>query len=207
MKLKQGLHAFRSFFKIDLCSAISMEISCRDLFNDMAEHTAILKKFQNTYHPRFSFIPKTGISFPKMGAFLLWNTLDLKWVIHIQYWFVTQTQQKPYNGRASPPRNLSLDWSYSETNQNIWKTYIYVPLLYRSISVDTANTKLTDWRITDTVLRTNNSFLWRPACILSMHSNKLQTNTSTRQNLSRPLFTYASPLLLMNTSYFGWLYP
>jgi len=26
------------FFKIDLCSATSMESSCRDLSNDMAEH-------------------------------------------------------------------------------------------------------------------------------------------------------------------------
>ena len=50
-----------------------MEISHRDLFNDMAEHMAILKNVQNTYLLRFSFIPKTDKAFLKMGIlFLLW---------------------------------------------------------------------------------------------------------------------------------------
>jgi len=45
-----------------------MEISRRDLLNDMAEHRAILKYAQNTYYPRFSFTPKTGIELPKTGV-------------------------------------------------------------------------------------------------------------------------------------------
>ena len=48
-----------------------MESYRRDLLNlnDMAELRPILKTNQNTYQPRFSFIPKTGIAFPK-SAFL-----------------------------------------------------------------------------------------------------------------------------------------
>jgi len=72
MKLKQGQYVFWSFFKIDLCSATSMESSRQDLLNDMAEQRSILKTNQNTYYPRFSFTPKTCVSFPKTGvSFLL----------------------------------------------------------------------------------------------------------------------------------------
>jgi len=42
-----------------------MESSRRDLFSDMDEHRATSKNVQNTDHRRFSFIPKTGISFSK----------------------------------------------------------------------------------------------------------------------------------------------
>jgi len=38
-------------------SATSMESSRRDLSNDVAEHRHTLKNNQNTYYPRFSFIP------------------------------------------------------------------------------------------------------------------------------------------------------
>ena len=44
-----------------------MESSRQDLFNDMAEHSPILKNNQNTCQPRFGFIPKTGIAFPETG--------------------------------------------------------------------------------------------------------------------------------------------
>jgi len=44
-----------------------MESSCRDLFNDMADLSPILKNNQNTYHPRFGFTPKTGTALPKTG--------------------------------------------------------------------------------------------------------------------------------------------
>jgi len=44
-----------------------MESSRRDLLNDMAEHTPILKNNHNTYHSRFGFISKTGKAFPKTG--------------------------------------------------------------------------------------------------------------------------------------------
>ena len=52
------------FFNIELCSATSIESSRRALFNDMPELRPILKNNQITHHPRFSFTPKTGISFP-----------------------------------------------------------------------------------------------------------------------------------------------
>ena len=55
-------------FEIDLCSATSMESSRRDLFNDMTEHGYTVKNNQNTYHPSFSFTPKTGIAHPKTGV-------------------------------------------------------------------------------------------------------------------------------------------
>jgi len=44
-----------------------MESSRRDHLDDMAEHRPILKNNQNTYCPRFTFIPKAGIVFPKTG--------------------------------------------------------------------------------------------------------------------------------------------
>jgi len=59
---------FWSFFKIGLCSATSMESFRRDPLNDGAEHRPILKNYQNTYYPRFSFLPKTGEAFLKTGA-------------------------------------------------------------------------------------------------------------------------------------------
>ena len=67
MKPKRGWYVFRLFFKISPRSSTSMEISRRDLFNDMAEHRQILKNNQNTYHPRFSFTLKSSVAFPEMG--------------------------------------------------------------------------------------------------------------------------------------------
>jgi len=37
-----------------------MERSCRDLFNDMAEHRSILENYRMQSKPRFIFTPKTG---------------------------------------------------------------------------------------------------------------------------------------------------
>jgi len=48
-----------------------MESSRGDLLNDMAEHRSILKNVQNTYYPRFSFIPKTDKAFIKVGVLFL----------------------------------------------------------------------------------------------------------------------------------------
>jgi len=44
-----------------------MKCSRRYLLNDMAKQMPILKNNQNTYHPRFGFTPKIGITFPKTG--------------------------------------------------------------------------------------------------------------------------------------------
>ena len=50
------------FFKVYLRpAALSFKRSRRDLSIDVAEHRSVLKKYQNTFYPRFSFIPKTGI--------------------------------------------------------------------------------------------------------------------------------------------------
>ena len=39
----------------------------------MAEHRSVLKNYENTYYPRFSFTPDTGIAFLETGVlFLLW---------------------------------------------------------------------------------------------------------------------------------------
>jgi len=46
------------FFKIGLCSAISFKRSLRELPIGVAEHRSVLKNFQNTYYPRFSFIAR-----------------------------------------------------------------------------------------------------------------------------------------------------
>jgi len=48
-----------------------MESSHRDLFDDIAEHRAIVKNVQNTYYPRFSSIPKTRIVFPEVSVSIL----------------------------------------------------------------------------------------------------------------------------------------
>jgi len=50
------------------CSATLMEISRRDLLNDMAEYRPNLNNKQNTYYPRFTFSPKTGKELPKTGV-------------------------------------------------------------------------------------------------------------------------------------------
>jgi len=59
------------FFKLGLCSAISFERSRRELSIDVAEHRSVLENDQNTLYLRFSFIPRTGLAFPKTGI-LLW---------------------------------------------------------------------------------------------------------------------------------------
>jgi len=55
---KTGVERILIFvLKIDLCLATSMEISCRDFLNHMAEHRSI---FSNTYHSRFIFTSEKG---------------------------------------------------------------------------------------------------------------------------------------------------
>ena len=50
-----------------------MESSRRELYNDMAEHTSILKNDKKKYYPRFNVTPKTSTELPKAGvSFLLW---------------------------------------------------------------------------------------------------------------------------------------
>ena len=68
VKLKRGWHVVWLFFKKGLCSAISFKRSRRELPIDVDEHGSILKNHQNTYYPRFSVTPKTGIAFPKTGV-------------------------------------------------------------------------------------------------------------------------------------------
>ena len=73
-------------FMVDLYSVISMESSCPDLLNDVAEHRYILKNNQDRFYPRFSFTPKTGIASPKTVVLflpcirtpmLIWGRLEL----------------------------------------------------------------------------------------------------------------------------------
>jgi len=53
-----------------------------DLLNHVAEHRSTLKNNQNTYEPRFSFTPKTGIAFPKTGvSFLLCSIVFFPYII------------------------------------------------------------------------------------------------------------------------------
>jgi len=71
VKLKRGLYVFWLFFKIDLCSATSMESSPRDLSNDVAERGSILNNNQNTHYsliflgrPMLSYINRKFSSRP-----------------------------------------------------------------------------------------------------------------------------------------------
>jgi len=59
------------FFKTGLRSAVSVKRSRRELSIDVAEHKSVSKNGQNKYYPRFSFMPKTGIAFRKMGVLFL----------------------------------------------------------------------------------------------------------------------------------------
>jgi len=71
VKPKQWWYVFWYFFKIGLCSALSFKRSPRELSIYVAEHRSMLKKYQNTRCPRFSFIPKTGEVFSKTGVLFL----------------------------------------------------------------------------------------------------------------------------------------
>jgi len=64
-----------------MCLVISFKSFQRELSIDMAEHTSTLKIFQNTYYPRFSFIPKTEFAFPKKGGCFYCVHYRLAWAI------------------------------------------------------------------------------------------------------------------------------
>jgi len=70
-KLKLEWYVFWLFFEIDLGSATSFKRSRRDLSVDVSEDRSILKNNQNTYYPRFSVIPNTGIRLPETGVLFL----------------------------------------------------------------------------------------------------------------------------------------
>jgi len=67
---KTGVVGIWLFSKVGLCSAISFKRSRRELSIDVAEHRSMLKIYQNTHYPRFSFIPKTGICFHCEAVFV-----------------------------------------------------------------------------------------------------------------------------------------
>jgi len=48
-------------FKIDMCSPAPFKRSRREHSIDVAEHKSTLKNNQNTFYPRFSFMPKRGL--------------------------------------------------------------------------------------------------------------------------------------------------
>ena len=57
-----------SFFKVDLCSATSMESSRRHLLNGMAEHRSILKIIPNYVSPPLWFRTQIRNSIPHNGS-------------------------------------------------------------------------------------------------------------------------------------------
>jgi len=67
---------FWVFFKIGQCSAISFKRSRRELSIDEAEHGSMLKNFQNTHFSRLSFIPITGMAFPKTTVFTVYYDIQ-----------------------------------------------------------------------------------------------------------------------------------
>ena len=104
------------FFKRALCSAIAFKTSRRGVSIDVAVHGSTLKNYQNTYYPRFSFITKTGITFPKTGAyFLLWtNSSFYSWGIS---WSIKSysTVKRIKNGRIhSSGLSIQKEFSYIE---------------------------------------------------------------------------------------------
>ena len=66
LKNNQTMHYSLIFQDRAMFSHTNGKLSPRP--NDWAEHRPILKNQLNTYYPRFSFIPKTGIAFPKTGV-------------------------------------------------------------------------------------------------------------------------------------------
>jgi len=64
--IKRGWYVFWLFFKIGVYSAISFKR--RGLSIDVAEHRSTMKNYPNTHYPRYSFMPKAGIEYPKTGV-------------------------------------------------------------------------------------------------------------------------------------------
>ena len=64
MKPKR-IGTYCSNFSKDLCSAVSLKTSRRELSIVVAGRRSMLKNNENTHYPRFSFIHKTDIAFPK----------------------------------------------------------------------------------------------------------------------------------------------
>jgi len=74
VKLKREYYVFGLVFEIGLRPATSFERSRGKLSRNVAEHRSMLKNDQNTYYPRFSFTPKTGIAFPETQVLVfLWG--------------------------------------------------------------------------------------------------------------------------------------
>jgi len=71
VKGKQWYYVFLLAFKINLCLATSFKRSRRELSIDVADHRSMLKNNQNTYYPRFSFTPTTGMELPETSVLLL----------------------------------------------------------------------------------------------------------------------------------------
>jgi len=68
VKLTRGKCIFWLFFKVDLCSATSMESSLRDLSNDVVEHKRLSWKITKIHSTPVLFShPKKRIAFPKAG--------------------------------------------------------------------------------------------------------------------------------------------
>jgi len=52
-------------------STPSFKRSRRELSIDVAGHRSMLKNYENTHYPHFTFMPKTGIALPKTGVLFL----------------------------------------------------------------------------------------------------------------------------------------
>ena len=62
----------------------SFKRSGRELFIDVTEHRFMLKHYQKSHYHRLSFIPKTGIAFPKTGfLFLFYCTVYVFLKVHV----------------------------------------------------------------------------------------------------------------------------
>jgi len=116
---RRGWYVFWVFFKIGLCSAISFKSSRRELSIHMAEHRSILKQYQNTHCPRFSFIPKKGTAFPKRGCHVfLWTRFRFRPLAHATFPY-------PLTPKPSPPPSFQPTWSLSRANKLVLSRQTY----------------------------------------------------------------------------------
>jgi len=96
---------------MDQCSATSLKRSRRELSIDVAELRSILKNDQDTYYPRFSFTPKTGIELPETGVlFLLCTGGVKKYTTLIERLCSVVTARLPFKPNPSPPRHTEANF-------------------------------------------------------------------------------------------------
>jgi len=106
------------YFCLGLCSATSFKRSRQSFPFDVAEHTSMLKKYRNMHYPRFSFIPKIGIAFPKRRL-CFYCVLQPNEVIRDWKEFLLRTAPI-YKERTPTTLRITSNWSFDDSLAQTW---------------------------------------------------------------------------------------